>query len=159
MEYIKSHWELPQRKMQKLWWLWTLEARTHRSRTRLESEQPPQQVQRPAALEGTLGEWGGLWLPVRERTLTEVIQEKHLLFLCFDFYSFFWIFLFFFPLLLHLLILMALWNLIKLLTFFFSQSHFLLLQTSASMLGFCSSVEFSFFLPFLYLFFFSNFNF
>ena len=35
--------------------LWTLEARTHRSRTRLESELPPQQVQISAVLEGMLG--------------------------------------------------------------------------------------------------------
>ena len=28
--------------------------------------------------------WGGLWLPVRERTLITVTQEKHLLFLYFD---------------------------------------------------------------------------
>ena len=44
-------------------------------------------------LEGILGRWGGLWLPVRERTLTAVTREKHLLFLCFDlFCRFFWIF-------------------------------------------------------------------
>ena len=30
--------------------------------------------------EGILGRWGGLWLPARERTLTPVTQEKHLLF-------------------------------------------------------------------------------
>ena len=47
-------------------------------------------------LEGMLGRWGGLWLPVRERTLTAVTQEKHWLFLSFDlFCRFFWIFLFF----------------------------------------------------------------
>ena len=48
-------------------------------------------------LEGILGRWGGLWLPARERTLTAVTQEKHLLFLCFDlFCRFFWTFFFFF---------------------------------------------------------------
>ena len=36
------------------------------------------------ALEDILGRWGGLWLWVRERILTAVTQEKHLLFLCFD---------------------------------------------------------------------------
>ena len=47
-------------------------------------------------LEGILGRWGGLWLPVRERTLTAVTQEKYLLFLCFHlFSSFFWIFFLF----------------------------------------------------------------
>ena len=46
-------------------------------------------------LEGILGRWGGLWRSVRERTLTAVSQEKHLLFLCFDlFCRFFWIFFF-----------------------------------------------------------------
>ena len=49
-------------------------------------------------LEGILGWWGGLWLPARERTLTAVTQEKHLLCLCFDlFCRFFSIFSFFFP--------------------------------------------------------------
>ena len=44
-------------------------------------------------LEGILGWWSGLWLQARERTLTAVIQEKHLLFLCFDlFCTCFWIF-------------------------------------------------------------------
>ena len=72
-------------------------------------------------LEGILGRWGGLWLPMRERTLTAVTQGKHLLFLCFDlFCRFFWIFFFpFSPSLSLLLILLALWNLIKLLRFFF----------------------------------------
>ena len=46
-------------------------------------------------LEGILGSWGGQWRPARERTLTAVTQEKHLLFLCltcsvdsFGFFSF-----------------------------------------------------------------------
>ena len=42
-------------------------------------------------LEGILGTWGGLWLPARERTLTALTEEKHFLFLCFDFFCrFFW---------------------------------------------------------------------
>ena len=52
-------------------------------------------------LEGILGRWGGLWLPGRERTLTAVTQEKHLL-LCFDlFCRFFRMFFLFFPLYPH----------------------------------------------------------
>ena len=44
-------------------------------------------------LEGILGRWGELWLPVREWTLTAMTQEKHLLLLFFDlFCRFFWIF-------------------------------------------------------------------
>ena len=44
-------------------------------------------------LEGILGRRGGLWLPAREKTLTPVTQEKHLLFLYFDlFCRLFWIF-------------------------------------------------------------------
>ena len=35
-------------------------------------------------LEGILRRWGGLWFPARERTLTAVTQEKHLLSFCFD---------------------------------------------------------------------------
>ena len=47
-------------------------------------------------LERILRRWGGLWLPVMERTLTAVTQEKHLLFLCFDLLCrFFWMFFFF----------------------------------------------------------------
>ena len=46
MEHIKGHWELPQRKHTSSE-TWTLEAGNQRSRTRLESELPPQQVQRP----------------------------------------------------------------------------------------------------------------
>ena len=38
-------------------------------------------------LQGILGRWDGLWLPA----VTALIQEKHLLFLCFDlFYRVFW---------------------------------------------------------------------
>ena len=48
MEYIKGYGKLPQKNMYYLWQLWTSETRTHRSRTRLESELPPQQIQRPA---------------------------------------------------------------------------------------------------------------
>ena len=49
-------------------------------------------------LEGIPGRWGGLWLLVRERPLTAVTQDKHLLFLCFDFFCrFFCIFFLFFP--------------------------------------------------------------
>ena len=71
-------------------------------------------------LEGILGRWGGLWRSVRERTLTAVTQEKHLLFLCFHlFCRFFGFFSPFITPLLELLILSALWNLIKLLSFFF----------------------------------------
>ena len=76
-------------------------------------------------LEGILGRWGGLWLPAKERTLTAVTQEKHVLLLCFDlFCRFFWIFFLFLPpSQLKLSILLALWNLIKLLSFLVSQSH------------------------------------
>ena len=48
LEYKKGHRALPQKKPRQLWQLWTLEARTPRSRTRLESELPRQQGQRPA---------------------------------------------------------------------------------------------------------------
>ncbi|XDA74603.1 hypothetical protein R6Z07F_004825 [Ovis aries] len=58
------------------------------SRTRLESELPPEQVQRSAQC--WRASWGGEVdcdsLPARERTLLAVIQEKHLLFLCFDWF-------------------------------------------------------------------------
>ena len=46
--YMKGHRALPQKKPRQLWQLWTLEARTPRSRTRLESELPRQQGQRRA---------------------------------------------------------------------------------------------------------------
>jgi len=40
-----------------------------------------------------LGKQGRLWLPERESTLIGETQEKHLLFLYFDFYcNFFWIY-------------------------------------------------------------------
>ena len=75
----------------------TLQARTDRSRTRLESETPLQQVQRSATVGGHPREVRWTVLPVRERTLSAETQEKHLLFLCFDlFCRFFQIFLFFF---------------------------------------------------------------
>ena len=53
-------------------------------------------------LEGILGRWAGLQLPARERTLTAVTQEKHLLFLLFltcsvDPFGFFLFSFFFFP--------------------------------------------------------------
>ena len=48
MEYIKGHWELPQKKTHLFWQLWTVEARTHRSKTRSKFELVPQHVQRPA---------------------------------------------------------------------------------------------------------------
>ena len=47
-------------------------------------------------LEGILERWGGLWLPVRERTLKAVTQVTHLLFLCFNLFCiFFWILFYF----------------------------------------------------------------
>ena len=58
---------------------------------------PPAGPEISTVLEGILGRWGGLWLPARERTLTAVTQEKHLLFLHFDlFCRCFWIFFSFF---------------------------------------------------------------
>ena len=81
-------------------------------------------------LEGTLGRWGGLCLLARERTLTAVTQEKHVLFSCLDCsVDSFWFFSFFpFFLLLccscwfywHYEIYLSFWAL------FFPQSHFLL---------------------------------
>ena len=66
----------------------------HRSMTQLEFELAPKAgPETSTVLEDILGRWGELWLPVRERTLRAVIQEKDLLFLCFDLlYRFFWIF-------------------------------------------------------------------
>ena len=52
-------------------------------------------------LEGILGRWGGVWFPERERTVTAVTKEKHLLFLCFDLFCS-WIFFFFLSLFLLL---------------------------------------------------------
>ena len=81
-------------------------------------------------LEGILEKWGGLWLPARERTLTAVTPEKHLLFLFFDLSCrIFWIFLFFLPFpssscwfYWHYEIQLSFW------AFFFPQSYLLLLS-------------------------------
>ena len=108
-------------------------------------------------LEGILGRWGGLWLPEGERTLTAVTQEKHLLFLWFDFsYRFFWISFSLISPSIVVVDFIRTKNTIQLLCWFFfffiSVTFLLLLQTSASMLGFCSSVEFSFLFFFFSLF-------
>ena len=61
-----------------------IEGRTHRSRTRLESELPPQQVQRPAQC-WRASQGGEVDCDSQQGwTLTAVTQEKHLLFLWFD---------------------------------------------------------------------------
>ena len=38
---------------------------------------PHRKPEMSTVLQGTLGRWGGLWLPARERTLIAVTQEKH----------------------------------------------------------------------------------
>ena len=105
-------------------------------------------------LEGILGTWGGLCLPARERTLTAVTQERHLLFLCFNsFYRFIWIFFFFlFPPLCYSCRFYwhSLWNPVKLLNVFFPQSHFYCCYKLCLYIGFCSSIEFSLFSSFLF---------
>ena len=113
-------------------------------------------------LEGILGRWVGLWLPVRERTLAAVSEEKHLLFLFFDlFCRFVWIFFLFFSLfslpLLYLLILLALWNLTKLLSFFhFVLSHIFYCCYKPLLLPFWGGFWFCLFICLFSLF---NFNF
>ena len=128
VEYIKGHWEHPWKKMHSFWYLWTLETRTQRTRSRFRIWAGPTAGPKiSTVLEGILGRWHGLGLPARERTLTAVTQEKHLLFLCFDlFFRFFWIFFFspptFFPSLLSLSDLSTLWNPVKL--FFLSHMFY-----------------------------------
>ena len=94
-EYIEGHWQLPKRKH--------TSSDSCGSKNTQEQDQiriwaaPTTSPEISPVLEGILGRWGGLWLQPRERTLTAVTQEKHLLFLIFDlFCRFFWIFLSFF---------------------------------------------------------------
>ena len=60
-----------------------LEARTHRSRARLDLSCPLRGPETSTVL-GILGRQGGLWLPARERALTAVTQEK--IFIIFTFW-------------------------------------------------------------------------
>ena len=77
---------------------WTLEARTHRSRTRSESELHPQQVQRSAVLEGILGgevdcdsQLGkGLWQQWLRKSIYYYVLTHSVDSL--DFFSFFFLF-------------------------------------------------------------------
>ena len=104
-----------------------------------------------AVLEGILGRWGGLW-PSKGKDSDSSDSRKTFIILTFSFVlqilliSF--LFLPPFPTLLWLSILLALWNLIKLLSFFFFPSvtffYCCYKPLPLCMLGFCNSVEFSF---------------
>ena len=136
VESMKGQWELPQKKTH--WLLWTLETRTHRSMTRLESGLPCNKSRdqhivggcpRGGEMDCDSQKGKGPWQQWPKKS----IYYSYVLTCSLDCFGFF----FFFPLsapLLQLSILLALWNLIKLLRFlfsfilFFSQSHFLLLH-------------------------------
>ena len=75
MEYIKGHWELPQKKNALV-----LIAVDTGLKNIQEKDQiriwaaPTEGPETSIVLEGILGRQGGLWLPVRERTLAAVTQ-------------------------------------------------------------------------------------
>ena len=164
MEYIKGHWGSPRRKRTSADSCGPGGEDTQ-ERGQIRIWAAPSAGSETSRVLGILGRRGGLWLPARERTLTAVTQEKHLLFLCCNLFC---VLFFFFPSLCcscqfysHCEIWLSLWA-------FFPQKHYflLLLQTSGSTLGF--SVLWSFYLFFFFFlslsfsffyFIFFNFNF
>ena len=116
--------------------LWTLEARTHRSRTRLKSELPPQQVQRSTKCwRASQGGEGGCDSQRGKGCLQQRLKTN-------IYYSYFFIYLFIYlfilqillyffflslpltPTLLQLSIFLTLRNPVKIFCFFFFQSYF-----------------------------------
>ena len=97
-------------------------------------------------LEDTLEGRDGRWLPERKRMLTEVTQEKYLLFLYFDLFCSFLDFFFFFgpPLSVEVVVSLILWNLIKFLSFFFLTALFILVSNLCLYTGFFCGVFLSF---------------
>ena len=129
---------IPQTKMPQLWLLWALEARIHRSRTRLEPGLSPEQIQRPAPSQyrrASQVSGRGLWLKVGEKMVTTETQEKHvLLFLYFDsFCSWFWIF----PSAFSVSVVVALLFLFRLLRTFLNHTLFSFIYFHVDFLWFC----------------------